>query len=413
MNSSDYTRIKFNWCKIIFILGGTIIIANGCGRQTPDLVIYNSTWPDGTSVSLIDGSLVTQRSKLYGGHTQLSIPKTQSYIIRAASSAHITFMSDTLTIDRERSSFSLPSPVSRRRIGSWRIGLSLRKDLPDSLYEYLLEKAHGSLTTISPDMLHNALLSRIIRKAHAKGIEVTACVHLTANELPDVLSLADSAEVYGVDGIVAQPDSTVLSMAEFSDAMRGLAAALHKRGVTFAVQVIADCGAGSILLPPGIRLIFTEVPDPEMPDELRIAFICTGTPSSVSAERIEEKIGELVKDHIPLSRTSVELALTGFKFRVMDDGDLEPVSLKRGEVQTLLQGSGGYKVIRLRDGSLRLGYRGAFYAFDDIDGMAYRISRLRTGGLSRSGGIHIVYDGLGVAPDPEHIKRLAKSVRTP
>ena len=153
----------------------------------------------------------------------------------------------------------------------------------------------------------------------------------------------------------------------------------------------------------------TEAPAPERPDELRIAFKCTGVPSSVPVDQIEKIIEELFRQHIPLSRISVEMTLTAFKFRVVDNGGLEPLELKEGELQTLLDSTDGYGVIRLVDLSLRLGHKGTLYAFDDTEGIAQKISLLRAGGFSRSGGIHIVYDGLGVEPDPEDFKLIIKS----
>ena len=395
--------------KIISILIGAVVIASGCESTGSKLVIYNSNWPDGTCISIIDGNNRLIRTSLYGGRTQLNIKKISSYVIRASSPAHITFLSDTLSVDSDHITFVLPPPTLRHKIDSWRIGFSFRNDLPDSVYNHLVANVQTSLTTISPELLNNKHLIRFIRTAHAKGIEVTACVDITTDDLYDFHSLADSAEVYCVDGIVVQADSAVLSMPEFGDVMRGLAAVLHRRGLTFGLQITTNCGTDSLFPLSGIRHIMTEAPAPERPDELRIAFKCTGLPSSVPVDQIEKIIEKLFRQHIPLSHISIELTLTAFKFRVVENGVLEPLELNEGELQTLLNSTDGHGIIRLRDLSLRLGHKGALYAFDDIEGTAQKIGLLRAGGFLRSGGIHIVYDGLGVEPDQEDFKLIIKS----
>ena len=394
---------------VILLFSGAV----NCDRTVDELIVYNSTWPDGTCVSILAGREQFTRTIMYGGHARLGIPKHGSYFVRTASPAFLTFLSDTLTVTGRKNSFTLPAPLSRRRIGSWHVGLALNINSPDSLYNYLLSNAHGSLTTISPELLCNYHLINIIRMAHEKGIEVTATVPLQARGLTDIFSLADSAEVYCVDGIVVVPDSTVLKMAEFSDIVQEFAAELHRRGLTLAVQIKVDCGAATLSLFPELKYIMTNTPYPERPDELRIAFKCNGIPSSVSAERIEEIISELFKEHIPLSRISAELYLTAFKFQVMDDGDLEQVSLRQGELASLINTTGGYGAIRLRDGSLRFGYTGFLYVYEDSEGFSEKIRLLRSGIFSRSSGIYIVYDGCGVEANAEGIKQIARSVKSP
>ena len=395
--------------KHISIIIGLVFIACGCDRAAPGLEINNSSWPDGTCISIIDGNSRITRTALYGIRTQLPIPKTKTYRIRAASPGYITFISDNVTVRDETATYPLPNPVPRKKIGSWRLGLAFSEDLPDSLYDHMLLNAHGSLTTVSPELLNNEHLHKIVRQAHEKSVEVTASVPIDSVTLPNILTLADSAEVYCADGIVLEPDSSVFIEAGFADAMRGLAAVLHERGMTFAVKVTSDCGSGELSIPPVLHDIFKKSPAPERPDELRISFSCGGIPSSVSAGHIEEKTGGLVKEHIPLSRISIELTLTAFKFRVKDDGFLEQTGLEPGEIQSFIVASGMQGVVRLRDGSLRLGYRGALYVFDDCEGTAQKISLLRAGNFSRSAGIHIVYDGIGVKPEPKYFRIIAKS----
>ncbi|MDD4986801.1 MAG: hypothetical protein PHQ43_13695, partial [Dehalococcoidales bacterium] len=309
---------------------------------------------------------------------RFDIQNNNWYLVRVASPAHVTFLSDTLLTDKGNISFALPPPIPRPRIGSWRLGCVLSQHLPDSLYEDFTSIAHGSLTTISPDLLNNERLTRIVSAAHVNNIEVTARVPVTASDTPQILSIADSAEVYCVDGVVVLPDSSLCASPEFGGFVRQLASSLHERGLTLAVQFLSDCGADSIIIPSGIPEVMTLAPPPETPDELRISFTCAGIQTSVTTERIEEKINELVRKHIPLSRITVELILSGFKFRFGDNGNLEPEKPEQGEIQDIIRDSGGYGIVRLRDGTLRLGFKGSLYIFDDCEGRAQKIGVLRT-----------------------------------
>jgi len=397
--------------KLFYSVFLCILAVTGCERsEPPRLIISAPSWPDGTCVSLIYSDHRMVHTNIYGGRGQLPLRPNVDYRIRAASPSHITFLSDTFPKSGSKQYLTLSNAVPRRRIGSWRLGLTITRDYPDSLWDRLLDEDYASLTTISPGLLSNEHLPRLIRTAHSYGVEVTASAPLSMNNISFVNSLADSAEVYCVDGIVILPDSTVLESAGFDEAVRGLASVLHKRGLTFSIRTLTGCEPGSMRLHPVIQHIMTEAPAPEQPDELRIAFICNGAPSSVSAERIEEKIGGLTGEHIPLSRISVELIVTAFKFRVMGDGGLEAEDLPPGELQDLLRGADEDGYIRLRDGSLRFGYRGSLYAFDDREGTAQKISSMRNlNGISRSGGIHITYESRGVKPEAGDFKDYAKS----
>ena len=64
-------------------------------------------------------------------------------------------------------------------------------------------------------------------------------------------------------------------------------------------------------------------------------------------------------------------------------------------------------MLRLGDSSLALGYDGITYAWDDLSGVARKMTFFRSGEFVRVKGVCIVYDGLGVKPDAEGINRLA------
>ena len=384
-----------------------------CERHEIELIIHNSSWPEGTIISLIHGDRILSRSSLYGGHVRLRISQNNMYRIRAASRTSLTFLSEPITFTNDKNSFILPSHLPRKRRGTWRLGLSLCMDSTDSLYEYLLKQRGSPFTTLSPDLMNNTHLKVTTRQAHAKGIEITACVPVSTQDLPHILSLADSAVAYGVDGIVVEPDSVMLFSDKFDDRIRELANILHARGLTFSLRYTVNCDAGHLSIPQKLRHILSEIPVPEQADELRISFLCDGISSTNSTESIEEKISELQKEHIPLSRISIELLLSAYKFRILDNNDLRLDALKPGELQELLRESGGSGIIRLRDGSLRFGYRGMLYVFDDDETVTQKISLLRTGIFSRSGGIHIVFDDLGVAPDSLTIMKIAQIMKLP
>ena len=71
---------------------------------------------------------------------------------------------------------------------------------------------------------------------------------------------------------------------------------------------------------------------------------------------------------------------------------------------------GGYGLVRLRGGSVRMGYAGSVYLFDDLDGIGRRILDLRRIVTARNAGIMLSFDGRGVPPDPATLIRLSETL---
>jgi len=385
----------------------------GCGGNDGLLVVHNSSWPDGTSVSIISGNDGCRRTTLYGKQIRLTFPGRGPFLLRVSSRAHLAFLSEGIHRERGTVSYTLPPPVPRRRIGGWRLGLRFSDDMPDSLYARMLENAHASMTTISPRLLGNPDLPELVRLAHGFGVEVTAVVSMNGKGGGDALSLADSAGVYGVDGVVLRAGDGVSPGEDFGYAVREWAAAMHGRGMTCGVMLTVLRGYAGNLLPGSLERTLTDAPEPERPDELRLIFAADGPAFVVPAELVEETAAELAGKRIPLSRLSAELPLTAGKLLVRDDGGLEPLPVEPGELMSLLGTSGEYGKIRLRDGSLRLGARGFLFVFGDCEETSRKIESLRKGMFSRAGGVHVFYDGRGIAPEPGHFHRFAVSAGLP
>ena len=73
---------------------------------------------------------------------------------------------------------------------------------------------------------------------------------------------------------------------------------------------------------------------------------------------------------------------------------------------------GGYGLVRLRDGSVRMGYGGEVYLFDDLRGVGSRITELRRVVTARNAGIWLTFDGRGVLPEPDELRRLSVLMST-
>jgi hypothetical protein len=123
--------------------------------------------------------------------------------------------------------------------------------------------------------------------------------------------------------------------------------------------------------------------------------------------RIENSLIAVMDGQIPLSRITVEIALSAFAYRGNGTSNREGVSLVTGAIERILSEAGSGGAIRLGDGTLILGFRGVNYAWDDLAGITRKIAFLRTGEFARVRGVRIVWDGLGVKPDTEGLKSTA------
>jgi hypothetical protein len=110
---------------------------------------------------------------------------------------------------------------------------------------------------------------------------------------------------------------------------------------------------------------------------------------------------------IPLSSISVEIPLSAFAWRSNGKKNIDPIKQEPGSLENILKEAGEGGVLRLGDGSLQLAYKGNIYAFDNLSGIASKIGFLSSGELSRIRGLYIRYDGFGLKPDGEGLKKLA------
>jgi len=393
-------------CTAAFVL--FVFIAVSCGSERTSLTVRSTSWPETATVSIIHTAGVAARSSLYGSRTRLPVESGAAVRIRAAHPEYLAFLSDTLRFVEVGARFTLPSPIRRRRIGGWRLGLTLPADDPDSAFPTIIANVPHALTTVSPALAGDPALSEIAAEAHARGIEVTARFTLSTENRGKGTIAVDGAEVFGVDGIVADIAQEIAGDPAGVDALRRMIKTVHDRGMTFAVRTVAGCGVGGIDLPRLVGQIMTDAPRPEQPDELRIALRCSGGQALPSIEALEEKAAALVERRIPLTRVSFEFTLTAAKFILNNGGGLERVRIERGELEDLVDAIGDTAMIRMRDGTCRLGHGGFLYVYGDEASVARLAGRMREGTLARSGGIHLVYDGYGVSPTPSSIREIAR-----
>jgi len=407
----------------LFLL--TTCISITCGKAKPVINLSNSNWPEGTCVTVLQKGRIKARTALFGDYVKISVPEEGFCQIRVASPSALTWISEKIPVNVGTNNYSLPSCIPRRRIGSSQIGLTVQTADPDSIYAYMLETTYPSITTISPTIPvwkkeNSRGLSNpgIIALAHAKAVEVTVQMRLAGREYDEdlksyCLSLIDSLEVFGVDGIIIVPKVHVLSSEKFIEFIKKIASEVHKRGMTFGISL----QPGNKTLNFNPEALFSGVPTPETPDELRImnpqSENSIGGLSVNVVDEIEEVLDHFARSKIPLSKVTVELALTSAAYSDMGNGTYKPVDLEEGTFTKILSEVGMDAAFRLRDESLRLGYRGVIYVFDDVDGISKKIRRLRSGNLSSAGGIHIVYDRCGVEIDSDDLKQISVSFISP
>jgi hypothetical protein len=389
-----------------------LVIFLSCDRNRPFLDLTNTYWPEGSSVSLIRDGKVVARSPLIGDHVRLQAPKEGQYLVRVASPQSLTALSQEVNIVRGANGFTLPNPISRRRVGALKLGMEYGGDNSADLYRALLDTLYSSVSNISVELGKGLNAEDIIYRAHSKAIEVSIrgdCRKLKSlrNAGKYVSSLIDSAEVYGAEGILFIPAGKDGYNLETVGLSGKYAALTHERGLSFSVGLEAE---NLVKFNPVV--FFDKVPAPECPDELRI--ICglrQSTEKETAPVSIDQIGSVLVRMHeakIPMSRIALEIPLTAFAWRNAAKGKTVPVEIEPGRLENMLRETGESAVIRLGDGSLQLAYKGNTYAFDDLSGIARKASFLYSGEFSHIRGLYIRYDGRGVKPDGEGLKRLSE-----
>jgi len=387
-----------------------LIVSLSCSRPQPVVEIATHHWPEGSAVSLIRNGKVVARSSLFGDHVRMNAPKPGSYHVRVASPEALASVSPELEVGPGVTAYTLPLPVMRRRIGTTNLGLGFAAPGSDSVCMRVLETSPTALTSISLYLGVSDAAADIIRRAHEKGIEVLLRGEGRGREtktvLTSMLALSDSAERYGADGIVIVSDDSGGYDRRVMATVRTLAAAVHERGMTLSLALVP--GEEGRFHP---RAFFDSIPAPECPDDLVLLCSAAGIEKDeiapVSLSRIENSLIAVMDGRIPLSRITVEIALSAFAYRGNGTSNREGVSLVTGAIERILSEAGSGGAIRLGDGTLILGFRGVNYAWDDLAGITRKIAFLRTGEFARVRGVRIVWDGLGVKPDTEGLKSTA------
>jgi len=283
---------------------------------------------------------------------------------------------------------------------------------PSDIYMALLDSLSSCVSRISIELGKGLNSEELIYLAHSKAIEIAVrgdCRKIKSLRKAEKLmfSLVDSVEVYGAESLIFIPPGKGDYNKETVAAIRKLASETHERGISFSVGLDAEK-----LEKFSPVALFDNVPSPERPDELRLLFGLHESSKEVSSPVSVDQIGAvLVRMHelkIPLSNISVEIPLSAFAWRSIGKKKIEPLELEPGKFETILQEAGEGGALRLGDGSLQLAYKGNIYAFDNLSGISSKVSFLSSGELSRIRGLYVRYDGLGVKPDGEGMKKLSQ-----
>ena len=380
----------------------------GCG-EPHSLTVVAPGWPDGSGITVLSAAgRIVGGSRLYGERTRVYLPGAGSFTLCVAHRRYLT-VHVVLPEGAPGNPVSLPSPVPRRTEGAGSPGIVISDSLPDSLFDAICLEAPTAVAAVSP-LLEGGRAARIVSIAHAGGIAVIPRVRVTQPGSPTAADIADQVARAGVEGVILDPGHAGAGTGWFARMALDAAALLHQRGMTLAVRLPVPCAAGRAEIPDSLATLFSEAPEPERPDELILAFACDGIPVAASVDRIAEVLGVAADLRIPPARCGIELTLTGFIASV-DSVDVSPRRAKTGVIGKLLDG-GGYGLVRLRGGSVRMGYGGAVYLFDDLQGVGLRIAELRRVVTARNAGIWLTFDGRGASPEPDELRRLSVLMST-
>jgi hypothetical protein len=399
MAHSKFLNRVFAFISTMLFLG---MIA-GCGEQH-SLVVVAPDWPDGSGITVLtDDGRAVDGSRLYGGRTRIFLPGTGPISL---SIAHHRYLTEHIVLSEGTSGnpVSLSPPVPRRTEGAGSPGIIISDSLPDSLYDAVCRDSQAAVAAVSP-LLEDARAARIVPIAHASGIVVLPRVHVTDSDSHTASDIADQAVRAGVEGVILDPEPVCTGTDWFARLVLDAAGLLHQRGMTLAVRIPVPCAFDRVEIPESLAALFSELPEPERPDELILAFTCDGIPTAASVDRIAEVLGVAADLHISPSRCGIELVLTGF-IASGDNAGASPQRAEPGVIGNLLDG-GDYGLVRLRGGSVSLGYGGDVYLFDDLRGVGDRIAELRRVVTARNAGIWLAFDGCGVRPDPDDLRRLS------
>ncbi len=385
----------------------------GCGKDTPVLIVENVSWPDGTVVSVIQDGKIVDRSTLYGDYVRLRAEKPGQCRIRAGKQHALTWLSEDVVLMDGENRIPLPAPSARRRAAGSIFGFSVAKSCTGAVHDILFKNPVPGVTTITvPYDVSNAddTLNDIATTAHDHAVELLVPIHLNTlpedrhseRLFPDMLNRLETA---GVDGVLLAFGSDITTQDVFLRFVRSAASEIHLRGMTLTLAA-PDSWPGDA----EAESLFRDVPSPEMPDMIMIPGL-SPSEKNISPDtvlHIERCVDRLISDGVPQEKIAAECTFSAWAFAQGQNGEYSRVPLERGVLERILPVAGKTAVLRLRNGTLRLGYGGRVFSFDDIEGLAGKLRRLRKSPFAPRGGIHIRYDGTGITLDRDGLKQLSE-----
>lgn len=386
----------------------------GCGSDRPIVVLENVSWPDGSVVSIIQDGRIVDRSTLYGDHVMLRAAGPGICRIRAGERNALSWISGKVLLSEGINRIYLSTPSIRRRTGRGMFGLSLGTQEVDLPHALLFDNPVPGVTTLTVEYEAFSTpeeLLKLAATAHANAVECIVSLQLAA--LPEgrksnrqFSAMLDKMEMSGIDGVLLDPDIDTYSLDIFPQFVRTAATEIHLRGMTLTV-LIPESQPGNA----NPAVFFRDIPSPETPDMIRIAAPTPSetNPSPDTVLQIERAADRMVRDGVPLARISAELALSATAFTPRQGGGYDHAPLDAGDLESILPVAGMDAVLRLRDGTLRLGFRGRVYSFEDVEGLTWKVKRLGESPLAPKGGVHIMYDGMGITLDRSDLKRLTEA----
>lgn len=396
---------------LITILAMPLI--TGCGKDKPVVIVENVSWPDGTVVSVIQDGRIVDRSTLYGDYVRLRAEKPGQCRIRAGTQHALAWRSEDVLLMDGETRIPLPAPSARRRAAGSIFGLSVAQSCTEAVYDILFENpVHGVTTLTVPYDVSNAddTLNDIATAAHGHAVELIVSISLNAlpedrhsqRLFPDMLSRLETA---GVDGVLLAFGSDLPTQDAFLRFVRSAASEIHLRGMTLTLAA-PDSWPDKT----GAEALFLDVPAPETPDMIVISAPLP-TEKNISPDtvlHIERRVDRLISDSIPQEKIAAECTFGASAFTQEKNGEYSQVPLDPGALERILPVAGNSAVIRLRDGTLRLGYGGRVFSFDDIEGLAGKLVRLRESPFAPRGGIYIRYVRTGMPLDRDGLKQLSE-----
>lgn len=388
-----------------------MLLAFACSRPQPVVEIATHHWPEGSAVSLMRDGKVVARSSLYGEKIKITAPRPGTYVIRVSSREALTAFSPALMLEKGTTAYALPIPVMRRRIGTTNLGYGFTAPRGDAVSAHLIESSPSDFTHIAVEPGISRDLEKLVSAAHSKGIEAllrSETVNSGRREsMKDAASLINTAERCGADGVVwnaGKPDGMT---GKPPAGLREIIAMAHERGLTFSIALeAADTGAWNPVA------FFDSIPAPECPDDLVIVVRGLGTSGeatgTVSIDEVENAVVWVRDGRIPLSRVTIEIYLSAAAFSRPGPSGRKAVPLSAGTLVQMIAGPAKDGVLRLPDGSLRLSDGSVDYSWDDMKSIAGKLAFLRTGEFARLRGVRVMWDGLGVSPDPDGVRMLCE-----